>query len=371
MHRLTCLVLAVTLVIGSSLPAQAASTRIKDIVNVEGVRDNLLVGYGIVVGLNGTGDNLNSSPFTEQSLLGMLERLGINVRDADLKTKNVAAVMVTSTLPPFARQGSRIDVTVSALGDASDLQGGTLLVTPLMGADGDAYAVAQGTVATAAFQATGEGAAVTRGVPTGGRIANGAIIGKEIDFKLNSLSGLTLSLRNPDFTTASRIAAAINGHMGGPMARAEDPGTVRMLVPEPYKGNVVALMTEIEALRVNPDQVARVVIDEASGTIVMGADVRISTVAIAQGNLTIRITEQPQVSQPGAFAEVGETVQVPRTDVEVDDDSDRRIAVLKSGISLQELVQGLNALGVGPRDVITILQAIKASGAMQAEIEVL
>ncbi|MCC7036725.1 MAG: flagellar basal body P-ring protein FlgI [Alphaproteobacteria bacterium] len=349
----------------------AGSTRIKDIVDIEGVRDNMLVGYGLVVGLNGTGDSLNNSPFTQQSLIGMLERLGVNVRDEKLNPKNIAAVMVTGTLPPFTNQGSRIDVSISALGDAKSLQGGTLLVTPLLGADSQVYAVAQGSVAIAGFSAKGDSASVTQNIPTGGRIAAGAIVEREIPFTLAGMTTTRLALRNPDFTTARRVASAINGHLKFNAASADNAASVTLNVPPGYNAGIVNLITDIEQLRVSPDQMARVVIDERSGVIVMGKDVRISTVALAQGNLTIRITETPQVSQPNAFAEEGETVVVPRTEMQVDKDEDKKITVLQTGVSLQTLVASLNALGVGPRDIITILQSIKAAGALQAEIEVM
>ncbi|QCO16300.1 flagellar basal body P-ring protein FlgI [Azospirillum brasilense] len=351
-------------------PASASSARIKDVVDVEGVRDNMLIGYGLVVGLNGTGDSLNNSPFTEQSLVGMLERMGVNTRGTNLRTKNVAAVMVTATLPPYSAQGTRIDATVSAMGDSKSLLGGTLLVTPLLGADGEVYAVAQGPIAVSGFSAQGQGASVTRGVPTSGRISSGAIVEREIQFSLAELPVLRLSLRNPDFTTAQRVATAINIQLRGNRAQATDPSSVLLSVPEARRGDIVGLITEIEQLRVTPDQVARVVVDEKSGVIVMGENVRISTVAIAQGNLTIRVTETPQVSQPGPFSQ-GQTAVVPRTDIQVDDQSNNRLAVMNSGVTLQELVQSLNALGVGPRDMIAILQSIKAAGALQAEIEVI
>uniref|UniRef100_UPI003F4DAE94 flagellar basal body P-ring protein FlgI n=1 Tax=Azospirillum formosense TaxID=861533 RepID=UPI003F4DAE94 len=353
-----------------SAPASASSARIKDVVDVEGVRDNMLIGYGLVVGLNGTGDSLNNSPFTEQSLVGMLERMGVNTRGTNLRTKNVAAVMVTATLPPYSAQGTRIDATVSAMGDSKSLLGGTLLVTPLLGADGEVYAVAQGPIAVSGFSAQGQGASVTRGVPTSGRISSGAIVEREIQFSLAELPVLRLSLRNPDFTTAQRVATAINIQLRGNRAQATDPSSVLLSVPEARRGDIVGLITEIEQLRVTPDQVARVVVDEKSGVIVMGENVRISTVAIAQGNLTIRVTETPQVSQPGPFSQ-GQTAVVPRTDIQVDDQSNNRLAVMNSGVTLQELVQSLNALGVGPRDMIAILQSIKAAGALQAEIEVI
>jgi len=362
--------LAVLLLLAWTLPAQAQS-RIKDIADFEGVRDNQLVGYGLVVGLNGTGDDLDSAPFTRESLIGMLQRLGISARDADLDTNNVAAVMVTADLPPFARQGTRIDITVSALGDADNLLGGTLLVTPLLAADGEVYAVAQGSVAVAGFSAGGDGQSITKGVPTAGRIPSGAIVEREIPFDMQELDTIKISLRNPDFTTARRMAEEINRFIGLPTANSTDPGTVLLDIPANYRGNTVALLTDIEQLRVQPDQQARVVIDERSGVIVMGESVRISTVAIAQGNLTIRITETPQVSQPAPFSNTGATAVVPRTDITVDEGAEQRMAVLAEGVSLQELVNGLNTMGIGPRDLITILQAIKAAGALQAEIEVM
>jgi flagellar P-ring protein FlgI len=348
-----------------------AQTRIKDIVDFEGVRENMLIGYGLVVGLSGSGDTLSEAIFTKESLIGMLDRLGVNSRDDKLKTKNVAAVMVTAILPPFARQGTRIDISISAIGDSKSLLGGTLLVTPLVGADGEVYAVGQGPVAVGGFQAQGQGASVSKGVPTNGRIANGAIIEREVGFSMQGMNVVRVSLKNPDFTTARRVSQAINAFIGGAISQPTDPSTVRMIVPDTYRGNAVALITDVEQLRVTPDMVAKVVIDEQSGTIVMGENVRISTVAIAQGSLTIRITETPQVSQPQPFAQQGETVVVPRTQIEVDEDENKKLSVLAQAVTLQELVDGLNALGIGPRDMITILQAIKAAGALQAEIEVL
>lgn len=370
-RRLTVTVLALVAALNLGTGSAEAQTRIKDIVDFEGVRENLLIGYGLVVGLNGTGDGLDGAIFTRESLVGMLERLGVNARDDDLDTKNVAAVMVTGILPPFATQGTRIDVTISAIGDAKSLLGGQLLVTPLIGADGEVYAVGQGPVAVSGFSAQGQGASVTRGVPTAGRIANGAIVERELGFALNQMETVRIALRNPDFTTARRIAQAVNAFVGGPIAQPTDPGTVRMLVPDAYRNNAVALITDVEQLRVTPDSVAKVVIDEQTGVIVMGENVRINTVAIAQGNLTIRITETPQVSQPQPFAQTGETVVVPRTQIEIDDDAEKKLTVLPQQVTLQELVNGLNALGVGPRDMISILQAIKAAGALQAELEVL
>lgn len=349
----------------------AGTTRIKDIVDFEGVRDNQLVGYGLVVGLNGTGDSLGNSPFTEQSLIAMLERLGVSIRGQNLNTGNVAAVMVTATLPPFTNQGADIDVNISALGDSKSLQGGTLLVTPLMAADGEVYAVAQGPVIISGFTVEGQAGTVTQNIPTAGRIPAGAIVEREIDFKLEDLQEVRLALRNPDFTTARRISSAINQKTDGANSKAENSASVTLRRPEGYKGTIVDLITDIEQLPIVPDQVARVVIDERSGVIVMGADVRISTVAIAQANLTVKVTETPQVSQPNALSNTGETTTVPRTAVDVNSGADVRLAMFESGVTLQDLVTGLNRLGVAPRDIITILQAIKAAGALQADIETL
>jgi len=320
----------------SALPAGATS-RIKDLANIEGVRQNQLIGYGLVVGLNGTGDTLNNIPFTKQSLQAMLERMGVNIRGATIRTGNVAAVMVTGNLPAFGTQGTRMDVTVSALGDSKNLQGGTLLVTPLLGADGNVYAVAQGSVAVGGFQAEGEAAKITRGVPTVGRIANGAIIEREIEFALNRLPNVRLALRNADFTTAKRIAAAVNDFLGVQTAEPIDPSTVQLSIPAEFKGNVVAFLTEIEQLQVEPDLAAKIVIDERSGIIVMGRDVRVATVAVAQGNLTVTISESPQVSQPNAFSR-GRTVVTPRSSVGVTEDG-KKFAVVKDGVSLQQLSQ--------------------------------
>jgi len=360
-------ILALSLILFGAFAAHA-QVRIKDIADVEGVRSNQLVGYGLVVGLAGTGDKLDSAVFTRQSLIGMLERLGVNTRDqeAKLQTKNVAAVMVTAELPAFGRTGSRIDVSVSALGDASNLTGGTLLVTPLLAADGEVYAVAQGALVTGAIAARGAAASVTKGVPTAARIANGASVEREVGFKLASRDVVRLGLRNPDLTTARRMADAINQAMGAGTATATDPRTVAL----DLRGrDVVGSLARIEVLRVEPDSPAVVVVDEASGTIVMGANVRVSTVAIAQGNLTIRVTESADVSQPGALSS-GNTVATAKTNLQVDDSNDRKLGILKSNVTLRDLVASLNALGVGPRDMISILQSIKAAGALQAELQV-
>lgn len=352
-------------------PQTAFASRIKDVVDFEGIRDNLLIGYGLVVGLDGTGDSLRNAPFTRQSLEAMLERLGVNTRGANLNTNNVAAVMVTAELPPFAVQGTRIDVAISTLGDATDLRGGMLLVTPLMGADGEVYAVSQGPVATGGFSAGGQGAGVTKGVPTNGKISNGAIVERTIAYDLAAQTNVKISLRNPDFTTARRIAQVINGNIPGGPAQALNPSTVNLQVPAGYPGGTVALLTDIEQLQVTPDNPAKVVIDESSGIIVMGKKVRVSTVAIAQGNLTIRVTETPQVSQPAPFSQGGNTEVVPRTNLEIEEGEGQKLTILEDSVSLDDLVDGLNALGIGPADMISILQAIKAAGALQAEIQVM
>ena len=367
MRVIAAFMLYLTIALWPPTPARA-DVRIKDIANIEGIRENQLVGYGLVVGLNGTGDKLINNVFTRESLIGMLERLGVNTRDqvAFLTTKDLAAVMVTATLPAFAHSGSRIDISVSAIGDATNLTGGTLLVTPLLAADGEVYAVGQGTLSTGAIAASGAGASVTRGVPTAARIANGATVEKAVPFNLDKSNGLWLGLRNPDLTTAERVAAVINKTVGK-IARVTDPRTVQL---DFTKRDPIETLALIENLRVEPDNPAIVVIDEASGTIVMGDKVRISTVAIAQGNLTIRVTETPEVSQPGAFSPGGTTTVVPRTSISIDDQHDRKLGILNSGVTLRDLVASLNALGVGPRDLISILQSIKAAGALQADLEV-
>lgn len=362
-------VMIAALIVLRSSPADA-SVRIKDIVHFEGVRDNMLVGYGLVVGLSGTGDKFNNNAFTEQSLKSFLERLGVNSAGAKLKPKNVAAVTVTGLLPPFASNGSTLDVTVSAMGDAKSLAGGVLLATPLMGADGEVYAVAQGTLAVGGFAAGGAGASVSKGVPTTGLISGGAIVEREMDYKMNALSDISLALKNPDFSTAKQVSQAINTKMGREVASVADPATVKIMVPEQYQGKVANLMGEIETLTVETDQPAKVVIDEASGTIVMGENVRIDTVAIAQGNLIIKVEETTAISQPGAFApESAETVVATTTSVSVDEQTGKKMILMEKGATLSELVKGLNSLGVGPRDLISILQAIKVAGALQAEIE--
>ncbi|PFG61886.1 flagellar P-ring protein precursor FlgI [Thioclava sp. ES.031] len=351
-----------------AIPA-AAQVRIKDIASFEGVRENQLVGYGLVVGLNGTGDTLNGSPFTKKSIEGMLERLGVGNLSGDaIKTKNTAAVMVTAKLPPFARRGSTIDVTISSLGNADSLRGGTLIVTPLVGADGEIYAVGQGPISVAGYSAKGNAASIVDGVPTVARMENGAIVEKEIDFELNSMKSVRLSLREPDFTTASRVAGVINDKLGHNTAQMLDPSTIEVQAKGKY--GVPELLAMIENLPVTPDSVAKVVVDEKSGTIVIGSNVRIDQVAISQGGLTVKVKESYAVSQPKPIS-IGQTVVVPETDVQVEE-KNTQFSVLQGGdVSLQDLVDGLNAIGVGARQTISILQAIKAAGALHADLEII
>jgi flagellar P-ring protein precursor FlgI len=354
------------LLVALATPA-TANPRIKDIVDIENVRSNQLIGYGLVVGLAGTGDKIRNAPFTEESMQAMLERMGVNVRQSQMRTQNVAAVSVTASMPPFARAGSQIDVQVSALGDATSLQGGTLLITALKAMDGQIYAVAQGSVAVSGFKAQGAAANISRGVSTSARIAAGAVIEREIPFALKSSATLNLALRNPDFTTARRIAQTINAAYPG-SAEMLDPATVRLSPGTGYTGPLIDLVAQIENLSVAVDQPARIIVNEAAGTVVMTADVQISPVAIAQGGLTISVSESPIASQPAPLSG-GETTVLPRSAVSVDDGNGKSLAMVE-GASLRSLVSGLNALGVSPRDLITILQALRTAGALQSDIEV-
>lgn len=349
--------------------AHASPVRLKDLVEFDGVRTNNLVGYGLVVGLNGTGDGLRNSPFTEEIMVNILERLGVNVTGEQFRPKNVAAVLVTATLPPFARSGSPVDVTVSAIGDASSLLGGTLIMTPLNAADGDIYAVAQGTVIAGGVAAGGEAAEVVMGVPTSGTIPNGATVEREVAFDFANMTSLRLALRNPDFTTAGRIESAINQVFGKHVARMSDPGTIHLDIAGMGMQSPAHALGRIENIYVEPERRARVVVDQRSGTIVMGEDVRISRVAVSQGNLTLRVQEEPLVAQPNPFSP-GETVIVPRTNAGIEEEPGIGLAVVPDGTSLSEVVAGLNALGVAPRDMIDILKSIKASGALHAEFVV-
>ncbi len=362
------LALILSIMFSFAVPANSATPRLKDIVTFEGIRENLLVGYGLVVGLNGTGDKLNNSAFTEKSLQAFLDRLGVSTVNEQLKVKNVAAVTVTAKLPAFARSGSKIDITVSTMGDATSLQGGTLVATPLMGADGEMYAVAQGPVSISGFSAGNENASITKGVPTTGLIASGAIVEREVPFELDSLSDIKISLNNPDLATAKKIEAKINEKLGDSYARAIDPGTVSLNIPLEYARSVASLLADVEQLVVTTDQTAKIVIDEASGTIVMNENVSIDTVALAQGNLVVTIRNTPVVSQPGALAPEGsETVVTENTEIEVTEEKGN-VAYLHQTANLSELVTALNSLGVNAQDLISILQTIKHAGALNAEI---
>lgn len=341
--------------------------RIKDIVAFDGVRGNDLVGYGLVVGLNGTGDSLRNAPYTEDMMITLLERLGVNVSSDQFKPKNVAAVMVTAVLPPFARAGAQIDVTVSAIGDAQSLMGGTLIMTPLSAADGDIYAVSQGSVIAGGVSVRAENASVVQGVPTSGTIPSGARVEREVNFDFSTLENIRLALKQPDFTTASRIEAAVNSSEVGYIAEMIDAGTVALDLSGLSNVNPARVLSRIENIIVATDGRAKVVVDHRSGTIVMGEDVRVSRVAVSQGNLTLRVQETPVVSQPNPFAD-GETVVVPRSSAGITEEAGIGFAELHSSSSLSDVVSGLNALGVPPRDLIDILKAIHSAGALHAEL---
>ncbi len=349
-----------------SNPVSAEEIRIKDLVEFDGVRGNDLVGYGLVVGLNGTGDGLRNSPFTEEIMSNLLERLGVNVTGEQFQPKNVAAVFVTASLPPFARAGGRIDITVSAIGDAKSLLGGTLVMTPLNGADGQIYAVAQGTIIAGGVTAEGQGSKVTQGVPTAGTIPAGAHVEREVQFDFSQMHSVRLALRAPDFTTASRIEGVINKAFGAKVAVMQDAGTVALNIDATRMDSPAHVIAKLENLTVEPEARARVVVDQRSGTIVMDDDVRISHVAIAQGNLTLRVDEMPQVVQPNPFSQ-GETIVVPNTQVGIQNAPGTGLAEVQGGASLSAVVAGLNALGVAPHDMIDILKSINAAGALHAE----
>ncbi len=350
------------------LPGVALGARIKDIAAFDGVRQNQLIGYGLVVGLNGSGDS-DQTKFPVQSLVGALERLGLTVNRGDITVKNVAAVMVTADLPPFAKQGNRLDVLVSSMGDAKSLAGGTLMMAPLKGADGQVYAVAQGPVLTNSFSYGGQAASAVKNHPTAGTVPEGALVERELPNVLANRSVLKLNLHQSDFTTASRIASAINGRFQG-SASLTDPGSVQVAIPADYQNRVVEFVADLERLDVNPDVTAKVVMNERTGTIVMGENVRISTVAVSHGNLTVVVKETPKVSQPAPLSKGGTTVVVPRTDLKVAEEK-VNLSLVREGANLGDVVRGLNTLGVTPRDLLGIMQAIKAAGALNAELSVM
>ncbi|EEW26571.1 flagellar basal body P-ring protein FlgI [Rhodobacter ferrooxidans] len=357
---------AVFLFLCLAFPAAASPIRIKDLVQFDGVRGNDLVGYGLVVGLNGTGDGIRNSPFTEEIMSNLLERLGVNVAGEQYRPKNVAAVFVTAALPPFARAGGQIDVSVSAIGDSKSLLGGTLIMTPLNGADGQIYAVAQGTIIAGGISAEGDAARVVQGVPTAGVIPSGARVEREVEFDFSSLTSVRLALRTADFTTAGRIEQVINQEFGRSIAVMLDSGTVALDLSGARMASPAHVLGRVENLLVEPETRARVVVDQRSGTIVMGEDVRISRVAVAQGNLTLRIEESPMVVQPNPFTD-GESIVVPRTRADINKGDGTGLAEITGGTNLSEVVAGLNALGVAPHDMIDILKSINAAGALHAE----
>ncbi|MBU2621908.1 MAG: flagellar basal body P-ring protein FlgI [Proteobacteria bacterium] len=369
-------------------PSVVLSARIKDLASIKGIRTNQLFGYGLVIGLNGSGDK-GGTGFTIQALANMMEKMGIRVNPLDVKVNNVAAVMVNAELPPFARIGKNIDVTISSIGDAKSLQGGTLLLTPLKGVDGRVYALAQGPIIVGGYEAGGDaGGGVTKNHPTVGRISNGASVEKEVLVSLEDKKELILMLENPDFVTATRVSEAIKTHFGEDIAKPVDSGTLKIKIPEVFQNDVVRLIAQLGNLDVTPDMVARVIVNEKTGTVVIGENVRISIVAIAHGNLNIQIKESKDVSQPMPFgvsrsvgnpvqmekgtvvAPGGATVVTPDTDINVKEEK-ARLLLLESGRTVGELVRALNAIGVTPRDLITILQTIKAAGALQAELEII
>lgn len=345
--------------------SESHAARVKDLASFKGVRSNQLIGYGLVVGLNGTGDT-SSSEFMQKSLGEALSRMGISANHKNFKVKNVAAVMVTAKLPPFSRKGSKIDVIISSIGDAKSLQGGTLLMTPLKAANQEIYAVAQGPISIGGFSVESNDNTIQQNHPTVGRIANGAYVEREVELKLANMTKLNLSIHNPDFTTALRMATKINSLLKGKHAKAVDSGSVEIEIPRKFRRKIVQLIARVESVEVQPDTQARVVLNERTGTVVMGENVKISTVAVAHGNLTIQVTTEQQVSQPNMFS-TGQTRVVPKTSILADTGDEGRIGIVE-GVSIGELVRALNELGVAPRDLIAILQAIKTAGALQAEI---
>ncbi|GFM32355.1 flagellar basal body P-ring protein FlgI [Desulfovibrio subterraneus] len=367
LSALPLLALTVALVLTFVFPPAANAVRIKDIATFGGVRDNQLVGYGLVVGLSGTGDG-KSSTFTINSMANMLDKLGVSVDRTALKPKNVAAVMVTAKMPVSAQPGSQLDATVSSIGDASSLLGGVLLVTPLKGIDGKVYGLAQGALALGGFSASGAAASAQKNITTVGIIPNGATVERGVPFQFNNQDSLTLHMNTQDFSTTQQVVERLNETIGGDFASASDISTIRLRIPPEYQSNLVPLMASIENIQITPDNKAKVVVDEKTGTVVVGRDVRISRVAIAHGSLQIVVQESAQVSQPGAFSP-GQTVVTPQTDIAAREENKR--LVLVEGATLQELTDGLNAIGATPRDLISILRALKAAGALHAELEVI
>src|SRR2546426_2705013 len=361
--------IAVCLSLALLLARDTHAARVKDLTSIAGVRDNQLIGYGLVVGLNGTGDGSNTG-FSSQTVSTMLRSMGLTIDATKIRARNAAVAMVTATLPPFARAGGHVDVLVSSMGDAKSLQGGTLLLTPLRAPNGQIYAVAQGPVSIGGFGARGRsGSSVQQNHPTVGQVANGALIEGEVGLQFNGREQIRMLLNTPDFTTSARLADTINTQLGAPVARAVDSGTIEVQVLEPYRANVAAFVATLENMEMTPDQVAKVVLDERTGTVVIGENVRIATVAIAHGNLSIEIREEPQVSQPAPLSQ-GKTVVTPKSEVKVKEDKNQ-VILLSQAVTIRDLVRALNSIGVTPRDLVAIFQAIKAAGALQAKLEIM
>lgn len=351
-------------------PTGLWAARLKDIATLKGLRQNQLIGYGLVVGLAGTGDGTKAE-FTTQSLVNLLERLGIHAIPDNIKVENVAAVMLTADLPPFAKAGNTIDVLVSSIGDAESLLGGTLLLAPLKGVDGQVYALAQGPLVVGGFSTSADpGVSVQKNIPTVGRIPGGATIEKELEYDIADIQDLTIALHNPDFTTALRISDAINERMKETLANPRDAGTVKVRIKDSHRQNLVSLIASLEQIDVTPDMHAKVILNERTGTVIMGENVRISSVAIAHGNLSVEVQIEKRISQPNAFARRGHTAVVDDTDINVNEDQNE-LMLVPEGTSLGDVVQALNAIGVSPRDLITVLQSIRACGALQADLEVI
>src|SRR5215510_10931793 len=361
--------LAVCLTLSLWLARDAHVARVKDLTSIAGVRDNQLLGYGLVVGLNGTGDG-NNTGFSGQTVSTMLRTMGRTIDAAKIRARNAAAVMATATLPPFARAGGHVDVLVSSMGDAKSLQGGTLLLTPLRAPNGQIYAVAQGPVSVGGFAVSGKsGSKAQQNHPTVGHIANGGLIEGEVGVQFNGREHLRMILNNPDFTTSIRLVDTINAQLGTDVAHAIDSGTVEVRVPEAYRANVATFVASLENIEVTPDNVAKVVLDERTGTVVIGENVRISTVAIAHGNLSIEIKEERQVSQPAPLSQ-GRTTVTPKSEVKVKEEG-KQVILLSQAVTIRDLVRALNSIGVTPRDLVAIFQAIKAAGALQAKLEIM
>ena len=364
----TALRLLLVLAILAGAGGGADAARLKDLASVKGVRSNQIIGYGLVVGLRGTGDK-QGTQFTTQSLRSLLAKMGISLDPQQIRVANVAAVMVTAKLPAFARTGSTVDAIVSSVGDASSLMGGMLLMTQLLGNDGQIYAVAQGPIAVGGYSAEGGGSSIALNHPTVGTLVGGAIVEREVAHSMVGQEEFEIALHRPDFTTAQRTAARINSEFDAPVAVARDSGTLDLTLPAAYREDAVGFMARVETIEITPDKAARIILNERTGTIVMGDSVRVSTVAVAHGNLTVVVNQINEVSQPGPFSD-GETTPIQNTDLETSQD-EAQLTVIEETITIGDLVRALNAMGTTPTDLISIIQAIKASGALTAEVEMM